>query len=112
MALTSRYSEKQEHQCDDCKTREVVERTASNVSLPLLPANWIRVRIATTNESDTAITETSFELCEECKKGEPWRTLRGRAAARIEIENDLSGLPPINPNSPEALERQRRGVPR
>ncbi len=112
MSLTSRYSETQEHQCDDCKTRDVVERTAINVSLQALPVNWIRVRFATSDELGTAITETTFELCDKCKKGEPWRTLRGRAAAKIEIERGLSGLPPIDPNSPEAIERQRRGVPR
>jgi hypothetical protein len=69
---TKRYTETQEHQCDNCgKTVDIVRHGYCGILLEI-PPHWSRVRLAIST-GDT-YCEKTIEVCNICSNNEPWKT--------------------------------------
>lgn len=74
MALNHLYTEQQGHTCDACGRRASVTRNDRLQSLPELPDNWMRFRLAYVTDWP-AYCEESIEVCAACQTVAPFNML-------------------------------------
>jgi len=95
MGLTGKYVQSIEHECDICKTRDVV--VSDHHTPEALPSGWQRIRHAIRVAGTSGITERSYEYCLECS-----HVVR---KALILLQAEIPRLPSSAPNNETADER-------